>query len=221
MGLENLVIVQARMGSSRLPGKVQMDLYDGMTIIDIIMKKLSNLQTILAVPWDEADLFAKLCNGKYNLFLGNKLNVHKRFSDCIRAQSVLPQRFVRICADNPFVSGDEIESILNNHEYDKYTYINNWSSPMGFRYEIVNTKKFLEVPTRDFNDLEHVTPAIRRASIYTKIIPAQTHHRWPNGFKISLDTYEDYVNIRKVFSRYNKYDVTTNDVFECTERGVF
>ena len=83
--LKNLCIVQARMGSSRLPGKIKLKLDKKRTIIQLLIQRLSKSKNIdkivVATSTNKEDKFLKKHLKNYNceVFFGPSKNVLKRY----------------------------------------------------------------------------------------------------------------------------------------------
>jgi spore coat polysaccharide biosynthesis protein SpsF (cytidylyltransferase family) len=113
-------IIQARLNSSRLPGKIALILNNGesviQTLIDRIQKYISykdiKSRIFVACPENE-EFFFKVLIKKNSCILvtGNEKNVAKRFNKVINEHSV--EQFVRVTADNPFICFDVIDYIMS------------------------------------------------------------------------------------------------------------
>ena len=100
------IIVQARMASTRLPGKILKDFYQGHTILDIILQKLHripNAVVVVATSTNEADdiLAAHLEAKGERIYRGSENDVLQRFIDAAEKNGI--NGIVRICSDNPFL----------------------------------------------------------------------------------------------------------------------
>jgi spore coat polysaccharide biosynthesis protein SpsF len=101
--------IQARMGSSRLPGKMTMQLPDGKTLLEAVISRLSahNVTPVLLTTEQPADNALVELAEEFGIatFRGDETHVLKRFIQAGAAFHVSPSDFVlRICADNPFLS---------------------------------------------------------------------------------------------------------------------
>lgn len=110
--------IQARMGSSRLPGKMAMQLPDGNTLLEAVIKRLKAHPVIPVLLTTNQKADDELCrlaaNNKLPVFRGDELNVLNRFIEAGKQYHVSPDDFVlRICADNPYLSHAVIHSTLN------------------------------------------------------------------------------------------------------------
>ena len=122
-----LVIIQARMSSRRLPGKVLMKI-QGKTLIERVVEGVSRskyvTKIIVATSKHKTDLpLRKLClKKKINYYAGSLHNVASRFYEISKNLNV--KSFVRICADSPFIDPNLIDKCLikfNSKNYDIVT----------------------------------------------------------------------------------------------------
>lgn len=111
--METAFLVQARMGSTRLPHKVLRPFYNNNCILDLLVDKLNQIagtKIIIATSvGSENDVIEQFCKERNIVcFRGEENDVLKRFIDAAEANGV--DRIVRICSDNPFL---ELNSIKN------------------------------------------------------------------------------------------------------------
>lgn len=128
--LNHGIIVQARVGSKRLPGKVIKDFYEGNSILDIILNKLKKVEVpvVLATsknPENEP-LKSVADRNEVLFFRGSEEDVLQRFIDA--GEKFGFGSIARICADNPFLSIDlllnlfEIQKNDPGNDYYSFTY---------------------------------------------------------------------------------------------------
>ena len=130
-------IIQARMGSKRLPKKMSYYLGD-YPIIDWVIQrsKKSKLiqKCVLATSTrTENDYLVERAN-KYSIdnYRGSEDNVLSRFVEIVNKENA--DVIVRICADNPFIDPDEIDRLLDNFLIYKPDYAFNHIPAMGNNY---------------------------------------------------------------------------------------
>ena len=113
-----VLIIQARMGSSRLPGKSMMNLY-GVPLVGRILERVKRCKSlhdiVLAVPDTENDLVLIDLADKYSVrsYAGSENNLIERFYQA--ALQFNADYIVRLPADNPTPEPDEIDRIINHH----------------------------------------------------------------------------------------------------------
>ena len=163
-------IVQARMGSSRLPGKILLEIAPELTLLGLVYKRLLNsrfVNSIVVATSDTAldDPVVEFCQQQgVEFFRGSEENVLDRFYQAsiqFRANII-----VRVCADRPFVSAELIDFAIGELQSKRYDYISNFHEqrtwPVGLDTEVLTfsalQKAFVQA-TNSF-DSEHVTPFI-------------------------------------------------------------
>ena len=98
------IIIQARTGSERLPGKVVKPFYHDKTILEIIIGRFSQLNypiIVATTPHAADDMIVEIaqkCNAE--TFRGAEQDVLQRFIDCANEYQL--SIVLRVCADNPF-----------------------------------------------------------------------------------------------------------------------
>ena len=193
------VILQARINSTRLPGKALMDL-DGKPLLVRVMESLAGIRAdryILACDPASEPPFAPLAKAcGYNLFVGDPDDVLDRYCSAIRTYR--PDIVVRATGDNPFVFADAAQAALERfsaQENDGASYFGFDGLPYGSGVEILNARDLLDAAerTRDAFDREHVGPALYNHQDRYRCIrePAPAPWRHP-AIRLTVDTREDY-----------------------------
>ncbi len=213
-------IIQARMGSTRLPGKV-MELLDGKnsslhyTINQL--KNSSNLDKIFIATTnlsedDVIEEFSK--NNKIECFRGNSNDVLDRFYEC--AKKFKLKTIVRITADCPLIDPEIVDSMIEIFNSGKYDYVHNMEPrtfPDGLDTEVF-TFKILEEAWKNAilpSEKEHVTPYFRNNKDNFKIknvinTKNLSSHRW------TLDYQEDLDLIRNIVKEIKNRPILMNDI---------
>ena len=111
-----VLITQARVGSSRLPGKI-LKMVDGKSLLEIHidrLKKCKNIsELIIATTKKEEDNCIIELSNKLNVnsFRGSELDVLDRFFKC--AKSAKADWIVRVTSDCPLIDPKLIDSVIN------------------------------------------------------------------------------------------------------------
>ena len=207
MGLEKIgIITQARMGSTRLHGKV-MKKVGGRELLHYHIKRLqkSGLTVFVAtsvLPTDQ--VIADFCEGiGVSCFRGSESNVLKRFYDCAEFNHI--DVIVRVTSDCPLIDGELIKRGVETFLSGKndWLYVSNCldrTYPRGFDFEVFSfsaLKEAFENATLDI-DLEHVTPYLNQnrngKMTFWEIKSTQNH----SDYRITVDTPEDFEVIRRL-----------------------
>jgi len=134
--MTTVAIIQARMGASRLPNKMMLYL-NGLPIVGWVLKRLRCArkvdQIVFALPDTPADdLLADYLEGENALvFRGSEQDVLGRYHAA--ANEYGADTVVRICADNPLISGTEVDRIIAFYAQGNYDYAYN-HVPINNRY---------------------------------------------------------------------------------------
>lgn len=116
--MNNLIIIQARLSSTRLPGKVLQPIYAKQSILDIQLSHLVKLKMplVLATTTNDSDqpLVEWAIKNRVDYFCGDELDVLQRFIDC--AEKYNAEKLIRICSDNPFIQLNSIEQFIDELE---------------------------------------------------------------------------------------------------------
>lgn len=112
------IVIQARLASTRLPGKVLRPFQSGQCILDILLEGLSGLDLPIILATSTAtsdDPLSEYCiRHQIQYFRGSEQDVLHRF---LQAADILElTHAVRVCADNPFFLPDLILPLLTKLE---------------------------------------------------------------------------------------------------------
>ena len=201
-------IVQARIGSSRLRGKVLKKINSKETII-LLLERLSRAKKIndiiVAIPNTKENdvLFEVLKKHKYKIFRGSEKNVLKRFYETAKMYN--SKIIVRITSDCPLVDHKIIDSMIKLLIDKKKDYVSNASPPSfpdGLDVEVFNFKSLRKAyfSTKDKYDLEHVTPFLRKSGKFNTYNYASKQDF--SNFRVTLDEKKDLDLIRNIYSFY-------------------
>lgn len=207
------IIIQARMGSTRLPRKILREFYNGQTLIETVicnLQKVDGAQVIVAtsVNPNNDELVAFLEERDIPVFRGSENDVLSRFIGAAEANDI--DGIVRICSDNPFLDRQGVSDLIEkakNSDADYIGYrINNTPSiktHFGFWGEFVtlNALKRVDSTTDDKMAHEHVT-----IHIYThpdkykcEWIECPTYLQGRKDIRLTVDNEEDFVNAQQVY----------------------
>lgn len=135
------IIIQARMGSTRLPGKILKD-FEGKTLLGHIIYRLeqkimSGTEIVIATSTLAADdLVQKFCEVEgVKCFRGDEQNVLSRYYECARQNHY--EHIVRMTGDNPFPDIEELNRLITYHLDNNMDFSENFSVlPLGVGMEI-------------------------------------------------------------------------------------
>lgn len=165
-------IIQARMGSSRLPGKVLMDLA-GQPVLARVVDRVaasSRVDQVIVATTDqpEDNAIAVLCSQEgWNCYRGSASDVLDRYYQAAQAAGATAgDAVVRITADCPLIDPtviDEVISLFSAHQLDYASNVDPPTFPDGLDVEVIDywalQKAWEEADL--ISEREHVTPYIR------------------------------------------------------------
>jgi spore coat polysaccharide biosynthesis protein SpsF (cytidylyltransferase family) len=219
--MTTVAIIQARLGSTRLPRKVLKPLPTGRTVIEEVVCRARQIQgiddVIVATPDDEGDEIGDVIFGsdkvgegehlpKVFVFQGPHHDVLKRYA--LAAEAFDADVIMRITADCPLIDPEVCSKVLRQFEAERKLfngplYVSNVhprSYPTGWDCEVFDraalTMADMYGPTRDSR--EHVTPYMLDSAIgvaNVEDMQDRSHIRW------TLDTPADYRAIWDEFER--------------------
>jgi len=204
-----IAIIQARVDSSRLPGKVLMEI-NKKSLVEIIYKRLKKNKKIkkilFVIPGDKKNLILKkkLKNLKIPFFKGSNSNVLKRYYDA--AKKYKAENIIRITADCPLVDVGIINNMINIFINKKIDYISNNNPPTfphGLDVEIFNFFSLRQAYrfSKSKRDKEHVTYYITRNKKKFKIYNYKNKKNL-SKVRVTIDYIEDFDVVNKVFSYF-------------------
>ncbi|MEE2693502.1 MAG: aminotransferase class III-fold pyridoxal phosphate-dependent enzyme [Pseudomonadota bacterium] len=203
-----IALVQARVGSTRLPGKV-LKTVAGRHLIDLLLTRLSGSkkidQIVVATSQNTQDDELKdvVESLGYECFRGSEDDVLKRFYDAAKKYNA--DIIVRITGDCPLVDANLVDICINNFlslQVDYYSNTLPTSFPDGLDIEVMSflslEKAHIEASSKF--DREHVTPIIRRSDKFSK--ESLVNEKDLSGLRWTLDEPEDLKVITKVFEYF-------------------
>ena len=209
----NLAIVQARMTSSRLPGKVLSDIC-GKPSLQRMLERInmaSSIDKVVVATTINAsdDLIVELCEKlKVDIFRGDEDDVLGRF--CGAAEVAEAEIVIRLTADCPMIDPDVIDEVVSAFSIYNHDYLSNTidrTYPDGLDIEVMSIDALREAHKKAVAPFlrEHVTPYIsgRRPDLgagdfrvgQIRFVADFSHIRW------TLDTKEDLQRIRSLVSK--------------------
>lgn len=204
--MKTIIIVQSRMTSTRLPGKVLLPLA-GEPMLVRLLERLRRVQRadgiVIATTTNASDdPIAALCAQQgVPCHRGSELDVLSRYADAARLHAA--DVVVRITSDCPLIDPALIDQLIAVYEEGDSDYVSNMlppTWPYGMAVEVFSATALAQAHAEATQDAEreHVTPFIywhpQRYRLRNVASPvALSHHRW------TVDTPEDYELVRRLF----------------------
>jgi len=222
-----VAIIQARMGSSRLPGKSLAEIEKRPMLWHVIQRvKRARMVDRVVVATSTApadDAIENMCqeNG-VPCYRGSENDVLDRFYHAALAEK--PAKVVRITADCPLIDPEVIDRVVRRFERGDLDYASNAmvrSYPDGLDTEVFSFS-VLERAWHEANkasEREHVTPYLRSEKFRTANVENDStslhqHYRW------TVDEVEDLEFIRAVYKAFRDRETFgMKDVLELIEKN--
>jgi len=223
------IIIQARMGSTRLPGKILMPFFEGLTILDILLNnlhKVDDVKVVIATSVNkENDMLESFLRNREELvYRGSEEDVLDRFVKAAKTYNI--DGIIRVCSDNPFMDWHSISELVEKANTNDSDYIgfrvNGTPSILthfGFWGEFVR----LSALERVFATTVAGTPAHEHVTYHIYNHPEEFKCKWiacpdyiegRKDIRLTIDTLDDFKNASAVYAALtNAYsDFTLEDV---------
>ena len=207
-----LGVIQARVGSIRLPQKVLM-LLEGLSILEHVINRvrkshLLNDLVVATTTRPDDDQIVCLCESiDAKVFRGSEDDVLNRFYKVSLVYN--PNHVVRITADCPLISPEIIDKAIGLHISNGNDYTSNTINPTypdGLDVEVFTAEALHEADKHAMlkSDREHVTPYMKKSDLlkvenFTNSIDL-SDKRW------TVDEPVDYEFISKIYAHLYKKD---------------
>ncbi|WP_251128071.1 glycosyltransferase family protein [Exiguobacterium sp. s48] len=229
MAMKTVAIIQARMGSTRLPGKVLMKLQN-RTVLDHVITRVKQAKLIdeiivATTTLSEDDALSEEAK-RYGVrvYRGSSANVLSRYYEAAREAKA--DVVIRITSDCPLIDPFIIDHVIQQYHDTTNHLVTNVGTkpsertfPRGLDVEVFSFESLFAAyhhATKDYEQ-EHVTPLIyeqhqHKVSCYDNETN-YSQHRW------TLDTPEDLKLISEIYSRLYKgqHDFYLEDIIQLFE----
>ena len=214
-------IIQARVGSNRLPKKILKNLDKKYNVLDYVINQLKFskkidkiiIATTLSKDDDVIVNFAKKNN--YNYFRGSENNVLDRFYQCAKKFNL--DAIVRITSDCPLIDPNIVDQVIEkfkstNHEYVTNTFPRTF--PKGLDVEIFNLKLLKEIWENAVlpSEKEHVTQFVFNNKKFK--IGNVDNVKNLSDLRWTIDYEKDYEFLFKIIQKIEKRPILMNDVLK-------
>ena len=213
-------IIQARMGSTRLPGKTMEKITKDERVIDFVVEQLKFSKIIekiiVAIPDSIEDdvTYNHLLSKKIQTYRGSLKNVLDRYYQC--AKNISSSVIVRVTADCPLIDPEIVDKVITKFIKNKFDYVSNThprTFPYGTETEVFSFNALEKAwnETRNDFDREHVTPYFyknpNKFSIGNVIQEKdQSNYRW------TIDYNEDLELVKYIANNIIKKPILTSDI---------
>ena len=204
-----VAIVQARMGSTRLPGKVMMKI-NHMPMIGLLFERLSKskkitkivLATSTSVNNNSLEQYINSLN--YTVYRGDESNVLDRYYQTAKQENA--DAVVRITGDCPLMDASLVDEVIDGFINSNADYASNrepHTYPDGLDVEVISIEALEEAHRKVKEDFqkEHVTPYIINSDTFKKFYLKNSkdlsEERW------TVDEPEDFTVVKNIFNFFH------------------
>ena len=202
-------IIQARMTSTRFPGKVLEDIQGKPMlwhVVDLVRQAKSISEVVIATSASPADIPIVAFGRKHEVatFTGSEEDVLGRFFHA--ARECRAENVVRFCADSPLIDPDIVDKVVGYFIKGGFDYVNNWGTfPEGLHVEVCSFDA-LERAHREAlkpSEREHVTPFFYNHPECFKIGYFDGETRLPE-MRLVVDYPRDLVVVKEIFEQLSR-----------------
>ena len=197
-------IIQARMGSTRFPGKVLKEL-NGFSLLEYLVKRIQKSEEIndiiIATTNKEEDEKIAEISRKLDvkIFKGSEDDVLSRYY--LAAQETKSNVIIRITGDCPLVDAGIVDQLIRKFKENNYDYLSNTIEPTfpdGLDVEVF-TKEILKeayINCEDPKMREHVTPWMKLHKKYRKY--SYKNEKNYSHLRVTIDEPEDLLVLKSI-----------------------
>ena len=217
------ILIQARIGSNRLPKKIIIPFYKGKSILELLAERIINatdnkIPIILSTTINPDDNKLVKIAEEYNIkcFRGSENDVLNRF--VLTAEKFHIDTIIRVCADNPLFDIVNTLKLLDYFKSSDFDYISyqimgnvpSIKSHLGFWGEVVSLQALKRVTTETNQGFyrEHVTNYIYsfpdKFTISFKDAPEIAYNR--TDIRLTVDTFEDFILLQEIYNKLSEQD---------------
>ena len=228
------IIIQARMGSTRLPGKVLKLLDKDEKVLDVLIKRMKLCkkvdEIIIATTPDKQNSLIIDVTKTHNVsyFIGSEENVLERYYKSAKEHNL--DIVIRITSDCPFVDPKIVDDMINFYLHNNYNYIKNIHEtsnfPRGLDVEIFSLDVLENVYSLAKNKLEkeHVTYYIYTHPEDFNIFYYNIENlKKFDKLRLTIDEEEDLILCIEVFKKLKEkgksLDFSLYDILEIIENN--
>lgn len=204
--MKTVAIIQARMSSTRLPGKVLMKL-GNKTVLEVIIDRLRHSrfidEIVVATSTNKNDTaIVQFCmEKKVKYYQGSETNVLNRFYNAAKESNA--DLIVRVTSDDPFKDPELIDSCIDMLVYNGLDFCANNNPPTfpeGLDVEVFTMSSLFKAEQNSVSDFEreHVTQYFYKNKHLFKQANFANNENYSH-YRLTLDTQEDFDLISNLY----------------------
>ncbi len=215
-------IIQARMGSSRLPGKIMQKIDNSFTVLDYVINQLQSSKKIEKIIVATTNLTEDniVCEHSFSQTIefcrGSSEDVLDRFFQCAKKFSL--DVIIRVTSDNPLIDPNVVDLVINDYLNQKCDFATNTlkrTFPYGTEVEVFSFKT-LETAWKNAkkpSEREHVTPFIRDPQNKFNLINLE-HHEDLSHLRYTIDRTEDLKLIKEIVKSISTRPILMENIID-------
>ncbi len=222
------IILQARLNSERLPGKIMKPI-KGIPLIGILLKRIlkSKIPIIIATSTNkENDVLIDYVK-KFDVltYRGSEENVLERYYNA--AKKVNANTIIRVTGDNPLLDGFFLKEQASF--YSQLKGDNNYLStslsktfPLGMSVEILSFNLLEEAykNAKSPGEFEHVTPYMHQnIPGNIKVLSNNRKGESKYHYRLTVDTLEDFIFHKKLIENFDCDDKNLEDIIKVIDNN--
>ncbi len=210
--MKTAAIVQARLGSTRLPRKVLRKI-NGKTLIELIYSRLSKTrlvdQIIFSIPNtkvnDELETFLK--KKKISYFRGDENDVLSRYYQTAKKFKI--DNIIRITGDCPLVDYKIVDQIIKIFLKEKKDYVSNcdpWTYPDGLDVEVFSFKllSYAQKKAKKHNRANGgVLISFLRENKNFNTLNIKSPIKHASKYRLTVDHEDDFILVKKIYDKFH------------------
>lgn len=215
-----LIILQARMNSSRLPGKILAPIegmpaiiYQIRRILPILNKDIGLVVATTNTPKDD-ELCTLLDEHSIEFFRGDENDVLDRFVSCSLIHD--SEFIIRLNADCPLICPRLVKDVMQKMEGTEFDYastILDETYPLGMHVEMMRSDLLESINKLSLSSefREHVTPYIYKNGESYKLLSI-VNKRNDSNFRVTVDYPEDLEVVREIAGYFKEKEFYLEDI---------
>jgi spore coat polysaccharide biosynthesis protein SpsF len=218
-----VAIIQARMGSRRLPGKVMMRI-GGRPLLVYLVERISKARTldniVVATTTNPRDnMIIEECERRgIPNFRGSENDVLSRYVSAARACEA--DVVVRVTADNPLTDPDSIDRVVDTLISSGADYASETDLPVGTTGEAITWKglSLIDSVANTARWREHVTLYAKEnpEALHCVFLHAELEHRRPD-LSFTVDELHEYLYTREIAGYFGTIDFGLKNLIEIAD----
>lgn len=217
-----IIVIQARLGSTRLPNKVLKKI-NNKPLLKILIQRLqlANCPIIVATTESSKDdkLVEYLKQENITYYRGSEQNVFNRFLQIYKIYN--PKIIVRITADNPLIDGELLKEKIRyceNLQTKKYYFSLGKSNtyPIGLTFEIISGNLFSRILSNNYKlsqkEMEHVTPIFYNGKMKDVDILTHSLEKDYSWASFTVDTIDDFNHMKHLIEKEGFDNLSIQDI---------